>query len=76
MSLLATLLAAEDPSQTHHWLLPEQAELIYGIAASAIVIGVLIWKAGPIAKKAMENRTATDPERTRQRGQRPPVGDR
>jgi F-type H+-transporting ATPase subunit b len=57
MSLFATLLAAEDPSQTHHWFLPEQAEIIYGIAASVIVIGVLIWKGGPIAKKAMEDRT-------------------
>jgi F-type H+-transporting ATPase subunit b len=57
MSLFATLLAAEDPSQTHHWLFPETAELIYGISAAAIVIGVLVWKAGPIAKKAMKDRT-------------------
>ncbi|MGD9703679.1 MAG: hypothetical protein AB7Q42_11095 [Acidimicrobiia bacterium] len=57
MSLIATLLAAEDPSQTHHWLWPESAEMIYGIPASLLVIGALVWKAGPIAKKAMAART-------------------
>ena len=31
------LLAAEDPSQTHHWLLPETAEIIYGGIASLII---------------------------------------
>jgi F-type H+-transporting ATPase subunit b len=38
-------------------LWPEQAELIYGGIASVIVIGLLIWKAGPIVKKAMASRT-------------------
>ena len=31
------LLAAEDPSQTHHWLLPETAEIIYGGIAALII---------------------------------------
>jgi F-type H+-transporting ATPase subunit b len=42
---------------THHPLWPEQAEIIYGGIASLIVIGLLIWKAGPILKKAMTART-------------------
>ncbi len=42
---------------THHPLWPEQAEIIYGGIASVIVIGLLIWKAGPIVKKAMAART-------------------
>jgi F-type H+-transporting ATPase subunit b len=43
---------------THHPLWPEQAEIIYGGLASVIVIGLLIWKAGPLLKKAMAARTA------------------
>jgi F-type H+-transporting ATPase subunit b len=38
-------------------LWPEQAELIYGGIASVLVIGLLIWKAGPLVKKAMAART-------------------
>ena len=42
---------------TAHPLWPEQAEIIYGGLASVIVIGLLIWKAGPLVKKAMAART-------------------
>ena len=42
---------------THHPLWPEQAEIIYGGIASVIVIALLIWKAGPLVKKAMTART-------------------
>lgn len=42
---------------THHWLLPENAEIIYGGLASVLVIGLLVWKAGPLAKKAFAART-------------------
>ena len=42
---------------THHPLWPEQAEIIYGSIASLIVIGLLIWKAGPLVKNAMAART-------------------
>jgi F-type H+-transporting ATPase subunit b len=38
-------------------LWPERAELLYGTIASVIVVGILIWKAGPIVKKAMAART-------------------
>jgi hypothetical protein len=37
-----SLLAAEDPTQTHHWLLPETAEIIYGGIASVLIIGALV----------------------------------
>jgi F-type H+-transporting ATPase subunit b len=42
---------------THHPLWPEQAEIIYGGLASLIVIGLLIWKAGPLVTKALRDRT-------------------
>jgi F-type H+-transporting ATPase subunit b len=42
---------------THHWLWPERAELIYGGLAAVIIIALLIWKAGPMAKKAFAART-------------------
>ena len=71
MSVLATTIAAtsrllpgaehgiDDKGYTsHHWLWPEQAELIYGTLASVIIIGLLVWKAGPFAKKAFNDRTA------------------
>jgi|HigsolmetaAR201D_1030396.scaffolds.fasta_scaffold08518_7 F-type H+-transporting ATPase subunit b len=43
---------------SHHWLWPEKAELIYGTLASVIIVGLLVWKAGPLAKKAFADRTA------------------
>ncbi len=64
--LLGVLVAAEgephrdDSGQvvTHHWLLPEQAELIYGTISSLLIFG-LLWKfAGPPIKKAFIARTA------------------
>jgi F-type H+-transporting ATPase subunit b len=51
-----TLLAA-DPARTHHWLLPETVEIVYGGLAFLIIAG-LLWKfALPAAKKAMAART-------------------
>ena len=58
MNWLNTLLiGAADPTQTHHWLLPETAEIIYGGIASVIVIGSLVKFAGPMAKKSLAART-------------------
>jgi F-type H+-transporting ATPase subunit b len=57
MSLLA-MLAAEDPSQTHSWLWPENYEMIWGIPASILIFGLLFWKAGPVLVKAFRARTA------------------
>jgi F-type H+-transporting ATPase subunit b len=54
---LATVLAAEDPSQSHSWILPEGYELVWGSIASVLIIALLWWKAGPIIKKSMQDRT-------------------
>ena len=56
MSFVNSLLAA-DPAETHHWLLPETAEIIYGGIASVLVIGALIKFAGPMLKKSLAART-------------------
>lgn len=56
----ATIVAAGkdiDPARSIHWLLPADAELIYGTISSLIIFG-LLWKfAGPAVKKAMAGRT-------------------
>ena len=43
---------------THHWLLPETAEIIYGGLASILVFGALAKFALPMAKKSLADRTA------------------
>lgn len=53
-----SLLASEDPTQTHSWILPETAEIIYGGLASVIVVGALVKFAGPMIKKSFADRTA------------------
>jgi F-type H+-transporting ATPase subunit b len=60
MSLMMMLAAAgeHDPSQTPHWLLPEDYEMIWGIPASILIFALLIWKAGPVIKKGFNDRTA------------------
>lgn len=55
MSLFAIL--ANDPAETHHWLLPETAEIIYGGIASVLVIGALIKFAVPQFTKFLNART-------------------
>ena len=50
-------LFAADPAETHHWLLPETAEIIYGGIASVLVIGALVKVALPQFKKALTART-------------------
>lgn len=62
MSALAVIFGAEgkviDPARSIDWLLPADAELIYG-SISSIIIFSLLWKfAGPAIKKAMSDRTA------------------
>lgn len=52
-----TLLAAEDHTVTHHWLLPETPEIIYGGLASLIVVSALVKFAGPAIKKGFTART-------------------
>jgi F-type H+-transporting ATPase subunit b len=53
-----SLLAAEDPTVTHHWLLPELPEIIYGGLATLIVVSALVKFAGPVIKKGFTGRTA------------------
>lgn len=57
-SPLASSFAAEDPTQTHHWLWPEGYEILFGVPASLIVFALLYWKAWPFVKKGMAARTA------------------
>ena len=57
MSIISTLLAAGDPSQSPHWFIPKRFELIYGGLASVIVVGSLVKFAGPLAKKSLTDRT-------------------
>ena len=61
-SLLSILFASEAGGEhltyeTHHWLLPETAEIIYGGLASVLVIGALVKFAGPMIKKSLAART-------------------
>lgn len=56
-TLVAALLAAEDPTVTHHWLLPETPEIIYGGLATVIVVAALVKFAGPFVKKGFVGRT-------------------
>ncbi|MEN9791987.1 MAG: synthase subunit [Actinomycetota bacterium] len=53
-----TSLLAAGAAETHHWLLPETAEIIYGGIASVLVFGALGKFALPLAKKALSDRTA------------------
>jgi F-type H+-transporting ATPase subunit b len=58
VNVLSLLVAAEDPTQTHHWLWPETAEIIYG-GIAIVLIYVALWKfALPPMKKALAARTA------------------
>ncbi len=63
ISFISTLIASggegeELTYETHHWLLPETAEIIYGGLASVLVIAALIKFAGPMIKKSLADRTA------------------
>ena len=59
-AITSVLFASEGGAPTyesHHWLLPETFEIIYGGTASVLVIGALIKFAGPIIKKSLAART-------------------
>jgi F-type H+-transporting ATPase subunit b len=55
---MSFLLFAVDPARTHHWLLPETKEIIWGGLASLIIFAALYKFAGPAVAKAMAARTA------------------
>ena len=58
MNAIAIIIAAEDPTQSHHWLFPEIGEIIYGGLASIVIFSALFKFGWPAAKKALETRTA------------------
>jgi F-type H+-transporting ATPase subunit b len=47
-----------DITQTPSKFWPEPYEILYGGIASVLIFSLLIWKVGPLAKKAMAARTA------------------
>ncbi|MCB0968093.1 MAG: ATP synthase F0 subunit B [Ilumatobacter sp.] len=53
------LIAADDidPARSPHWLLPEDAELIFGTISSILVFAVLYKFGWPLFKKALAART-------------------
>jgi len=59
VNLVSVIIAAEDPTQSHHWLFPEIGEIIYGGLASLAIFFALYKFGWPAAKKALETRTAT-----------------
>jgi len=59
VNLMPTASDIDDKGYTsEHWLFPATAEIIYAGLASIIIIGLLVWKAGPTVKKAFQARTA------------------
>jgi F-type H+-transporting ATPase subunit b len=56
-SILASEGKTIDDARSVSWLLPAQAELIYGSIASILIFGALFKFAGPAVKKAMAART-------------------
>lgn len=64
MNVLGILIASEEiytdsnnQIVTHHWLLPETAEIIWGGLASLLIFAALVKFAGPAIKKSMAART-------------------
>ncbi len=59
-AVTVTLVAAaeEHIDRSHSWIWPEGYELFFGSLASVIIFALLYWKAGPLVKKAMADRTA------------------
>ena len=58
-ALLSFVVASEEhlTYETHSWILPETAEIIYGGLASVLVISALVKFAGPMIKKSLAART-------------------
>jgi len=57
LNAVALLASEEGKIQAHHPLFPELKELTWGGSAFAVVLGMVIWKGHPIAKKALNDRT-------------------
>jgi F-type H+-transporting ATPase subunit b len=56
--IVSALIGAEEIDRTHSWIWPEGYELYFGGAAAITIFGLLFWKVGPFAKKALADRTA------------------
>ena len=60
-SVITSILVASEGGaptyESHHWLLPETFEIIYGGISSVLVISALIKFAGPVVKKSLAART-------------------
>ena len=57
-SVVAVGVFAKANPHTKSWILPDGFEIWFGGAASVLVFGLLIWKAGPFITKGMAARTA------------------
>ena len=55
---ITRFVAEEDVTQTHHAILPEGYELLFGIPASLLVFGLLFKFAGPAIKTYSERLTS------------------
>jgi F-type H+-transporting ATPase subunit b len=53
---LVTIIAAEDPTQTHHWLLPEGKELLWSAGAFVVLAILIRLVLFPRLKQGMEAR--------------------
>lgn len=58
LHIMSEEAAGHSEFTTHHWLLPETAEIIYGGLASVLVFSALAKFALPMAKKSLADRTA------------------
>jgi F-type H+-transporting ATPase subunit b len=59
--MIASILVAaseEHIDRTHSWIWPEGYELYFGGAAAITIFGLLGWKVFPLARKALNDRTA------------------
>ena len=58
LSFFVSSAEGEAPTfESHSWILPETAEIIYGGIASVLVIGALVKFGGPMIKKSLNART-------------------
>ncbi len=60
MSIFLSIFLASEaggPPETHSWIWPERAEIVYGCTASIIIFAALIKFGGPLIKKSLSART-------------------
>lgn len=60
MNVFTSIFIASEavgPPETHSWIWPERAEIVYGCTASIIIFVALIKFGGPVIKKGLSART-------------------